>query len=219
MKEIKILLIVIISLIGGYLLYSVFIIVKNRHHVEMHNYKPYLWIFNDSVRNDVDTNIFVGSIRERDVLYQYILKKKYHVSVWEFKDLSEIKLNEIPINSNVDLSKVSIIPYELLNKNESPEITVELGFSFSGLISLSIDEQSKITKFIETPKYRGFYGVVHKLSLSNEKGKHLILFDYPSGNEPTVFLLYKTSSAFYVVFINSKNVPFDEDIIKLLNLS
>lgn len=219
MKKIKILLIVIASLIGCYLLYSVFIIVKNRHHVEMHNYKPYLWIFNDSVRNDVDTNIFVGSIRERDILYQYILKKRYNISVWEFKDLREIKLNEIPINSNVDLSKVSIIPYELLNKNESPEITVELGFSFSGLIGLNIDEQSKITKFIETPKYKGFYGVIHKLSLSDEKGKHLVVFDYHSGNEPTVFLFYKTSKGFYVIFINSRNKILDENIIKLLNLS
>jgi hypothetical protein len=185
----------------------------------MNNYKPYLWIFKDSVKNDVDKDMFVGSIRERDILYQYILKNRYHVSIWEFKDLSEIRLNEIPINCNVDLDDVNIMPYELLNKNESPEITTELGFSFSGSASLNIDKRSKIIKSIDTPKYKGFYGLVNKLSLSNEKGKHLIIFDYPSGNEPTLFLLYKTSTGFYVVFIDSNDGPFDESIIHVLNLS
>lgn len=219
MKKIKILLIVIASLIGCYLLYSVFIIVKNRHHVEMSNYKPYLWILNDSTKNDVDINMFAGFIRERDILYEYILKSGYNISIWEFKDLNTVKLSEIPINSNVDLSDVKITPREVLNAKGSPEINIELGFLFSGLISLNIDEQSKIIKSIETPKYKGFYGAVHKLSLSDEKGKHLIVFDYPGGSEPTVFLFYKTSAGLYVIFINSMNVPFDESIINLLNLS
>lgn len=211
----------------------------------MFNYKPYLWIFNDSVKSQVDTVFFVGAISERDILYKYILnvknqadtvsfvggnrgtdildkymqRKRYTVSIWEFKDLSKIKLDEVSINSNRDLGEVSIMPYELIGKNEIPEITVELGFSFNHSVSLNIDKHSEIIKTIETPAYKGFYGLVNKLSLSNEKGKHLIVFDYPGGNEPTLFLLYKTSAGFYVVFINSRNVPFDESILKLLNLS
>lgn len=219
MKKIKITLIVVASLIGCYLIYSVFIIAKYKHRTEMFNYKPYLWIFNDSVKSQVDTNRFVGSVRERDILYQYILENKYYVSIWEFKDLSEVKLNEVSISDKVNLGSVNIIPREVINAKASPEINIELGFSFNHSVSLNIDKHSEIIKTIETTAYKGFYGLVNKLSLSNEKGKHLIVFDYPGGNEPTLFLLYKTSAGFYVVFINSKNVPFDESILKLLNLS
>lgn len=219
MKKIKILAIIIASLIGCYLLYFVFIIVKYQHHTEMFKYKPYLWILNDSVKNDVETDKFAGFIRKRDILYEYVLKSHFHVSIWEFKDLSKISLNEVAVNSNIDLSEVRIMPYELLNKRANPEITIELGFSFNGSVSLNIGKQTKVIKSIDTPKYKGFYGLVNKLSLSNETGKHLIVFDYPSGNEPTVFLFYKSEKGFYVIFINSRNVPFDEHIIKLLNLS
>ena len=152
MKKIKILAIVIASLFGCYLLYSIFIIVKNRHHVEMLKYKPYLWILNDSVKNDVNTNMFVGFIRERDILYEYVLKSHYHVSIWEFKDLKEIKLSDVSINNNMDLGNVNIIPREVLNAKASPKINIELGFSFSSSISLNIDKSSQIIKSIDTPK-------------------------------------------------------------------
>lgn len=186
----------------------------------MDNYEPYMWVFNDSVKKDVDTIFFVGQIRERDILYQYRLKNKYLVSIWELKDLSTIQLDEIPINSNVDLSDVHIMPYELLNKHESPEMTVELGFSLDNTINLNLDNYSKIIKTIDTPKYRGFYGEVSKLSISNEKGKHLIVFDYPEEKQPTVFLFYKTARSFYIIFIKAKEkAPIDENVIQLLNLS
>ncbi|MNY41144.1 hypothetical protein D3C86_1759330 [compost metagenome] len=55
------------------------------------------------------------------------------------------------------------------------------------------------------------------MSLSNEKGEHLILSDFTKGPTPTVFLFYKGHQSFYVIIINSEN-PFDENIIKILNL-
>jgi len=206
MKKIKILLIAIAALFGCYLMYSAFIVVRYRHHVEMFKYKTYLWILDDSVKNNVDTNMFCGYIGKKDILYEYVLKNGYYVSIWEFEGLKEVKLSEIPIKTNVDLSDVKIIPREVLDAKESPEINIKLGFSFNGSVSLNLGKQTKVIKFINTHKYIGFYGLVNKLSLSDGKGKHLILFDYPKGNEPTLFLLYKTLTGFYVVFVNSKNV-------------
>ena len=220
MKKVKILLIIIVSLLGCYLGYNIFTIIKYSHGVEMDDYKPYMWVFNDSVKKDVDTTRFVGHTRERDILFRYRLQNNYVVSIWELKDLNGTLLHKIPINSNVDFSDVQIMPYELLNKYESPEITVELGFSINGAISLNLDNNSKIIKTIETPKYKGFYGIVNKMSISNDKGKHLIIFDYTKENEPTVFLFYKTTRSFYIIFINSlEKVPIDENVINLLNLS
>jgi len=218
MTKIKIISIIVILLLGSYFLYSIFIITKNRHHVEITNYRPYLWILNDSIKNEVDTIHFSGYIRKRDILYEYIIDNQYYISIWDFKDLKGISLNEITINPYVDLSYVDIVPREVLDAKENPEINIELGFSFNGSINLNIDNNSKIIKSIDTPNYKGFYGVVNKLSLSNVKGKHLILFDYTKENEPTVFLFYKSNKGFYMILINSKNIPFDESIINLLNL-
>jgi hypothetical protein len=194
--------------------------IKYSHGIEMDDYEPYMWVFQDSVRKDVDTSFFVGEIRERDILYQYRFKNQYLVSIWELKDLSNIQIDKIPINSNVDLSNVQISPSESLNKNVTPKITVELGFSLDSTISLNLDTNSKIITTIETPKYRGFYGEVNKLSISNEKGKHIIQLDYPYENPYTVFLFYKTQRSFYIIFIKAKEkVPLDENVIQYLDLS
>lgn len=219
MKKLKILLIVIVSSVVTYFAYNIFTFIKNIHGIEMDDYEPYMWVFQDSVRKDVDTSFFVGHIRERDILYQYRFKNKYLVSIWELKDLNKIQLAQIPINSNVDFSDVQISPSESLNKGVSPEITIELGFLLNSTISLNIDNNSKIIKTIETPTYRGFYGEVNKLSVSNEKGKHIILLDYPKENPSAVFLFYKTARSFYIIFIKAKEkVPLDENVVQYLNL-
>jgi len=218
MKKIKILLLVVASLVGCYVGYNIFIVVKYNHHTNMVDYESCMWIFNDSIKDDVDKTRFVASIKERDLLYQYRLKSGYRVGIWEFKDLNGIALDEIQINNNVDLSHVNIIPSEVLNYKTSLEINTELGFKFSHDISLNLDNYSKIIFPIKTPKYMGFYGIVNKLSLSDEKGKNLIIFDYHRGPQPMLFLFYKTTKGFYVIYIDSLNMPFNESIINLLNL-
>ncbi|MBC8014908.1 MAG: hypothetical protein H7X79_04100 [Sporomusaceae bacterium] len=219
MKIVKILVIAIASLLGCFVGYNIFIAVKHNHSTNMFDYEPYMWIFNDSVKNDIDTNRFVSSIKERDLLFQYLLYSGYRVGVWEFKDLNHVELEEISINNNVDLSKVNIIPREVINYKASPEINIELGFKFNHAIGLNIDNRSTIITPIETPKYKGFYGIVNKLSLSDGQGKHLIIFDYPDGPRPMVFLFYRTSKGFYIIYIDSINEPFDASIIHLLDLS
>lgn len=219
MKYFKTLLIVIVSLIGCFIGYNIFITVKYNHSTNMRDYKTSVWIFNDSIKNDIDTNRFAASVLERDQLYQYILNSGYRVGIWEFKDLNNVKLKDISINNYVDLSHVEIIPREVLNYKASPEINIELGFKFNDFISLNVDNYSKIISPIESTKYKGFYGTVNKLSLSNEEGKHLIIFDYPKGPQPMLFLFYKSSKGFYVIYIDSLNTKFDEHIINLLDLS
>ena len=219
MKYLKTLLIIIASFASCFLGYNIFIAAKYNHSTNLVDYEPYMWIFNDSVKNDIDTTRFASSIKERDLLYQYLFYSGYRVGIWEFKDLNRVELKEIKINNNVDLSQVNIIPREVLNYKASPEINIELGFKFNHAISLNIDNYSKIITPIETPKYKGFYGIVNKLSLSDEKGKHLIVFDYPKEPRPMVFLFYRTSKGFYVIYIDSLTVPFDESIIHLLDLS
>jgi hypothetical protein len=139
------------------------------------------------------------------------------------KDKEEEKKEE-PVQAKPEPAEqqapVKPAPAQREKEYVTPKITVELGFSLDSTISLNLDTNSKIITTIETPKYRGFYGEVNKLSISNEKGKHIIQLDYPYENPYTVFLFYKTQRSFYIIFIKAKEkVPLDENVIQYLDLS
>jgi len=83
---------------------------------------------------------------------------------------------------------------------------------------INTDQHCNILSHIEKDNYRGFYGQINKLSLSNGiTNKHLILFNYKEWQTPVLLLLYKGHQSFYLILIDSKK-PFDEKIINILNL-
>lgn len=217
-KTLKVIISGVIAIVIGYFAYFIFNSVRYSYSIEMRNYKACLWVFKDSIRKDIDTNRFVGCIRKRDVLYHYIYKNTYDIFIWEFKDLDIAELNKIAINQNANLDNIKFSSGEILNKKDSPEMTVKFGVFFNYTMNVNLDEYSKVEKSFEAVHYKGFYGTINKMSFSNEKGEHLILFDYPSGKEPSLFLLYKGHKSFYIIVINTEK-PFDESIINILNLS
>ncbi|MDP4228150.1 MAG: hypothetical protein Q8910_17480, partial [Bacteroidota bacterium] len=116
------------------------------------------------------------------------------------------------------LDDVKFSSGEILNKDSDPEITIKYGFSFKNTMNVNLDKYSHLDKDVTGSNYRGFYGTVNEMSLSDVKGRHFIIFDYKSAKEPTLFLFYKGHHGFFVIVINSK-IPFDEHIIKILNLT
>jgi len=106
---------------------------------------------------------------------------------------------------------------EILNLGSDLEIPINFGFVFNNVMNVNLDESSKIERTFEGINYKGFYGSINEMSLSNEKGEHEILLNYTRGQTPTVFLFYKGHQSFYIIMINSKK-SFDESIIKILNL-
>lgn len=219
MRIIRILVIVIATLIGCYVAYYAFKIINNRHHIKLSFDESYLWLINDSVKSDVNQRMFFGHVGKKDILYEYVLKNKYFVSVWEFKDLNKIDLSEISINQHVNINN-DFLPREVLNADTNPEINIKLGSSFNESISLNTDEYSQVIRILDTPKYKGLLGVINKLSLSDNNGEHSIVLDYSKKNIPTVILFYETARSFYVLFINPiDDAPMDENIIRLLDLS
>lgn len=219
MRVIRLLAILVSTLIVGYIAYYVFVIVNNRHHNKLSFDESYLWLINDSVKSDVNQRMFFGHVGKKDILYEYVLKDKYLISVWEFKDLNKIELSEISINQHVNLNN-DFLPREVLDADTNPEINIKLGSSFNGSISLNTDEYSQIKKILDTPKYKGILGVINKLALTDKNGEHSIVLDYSKKNESTLLLVYKTTRSLYVIFINStEEAPLDENIISLLDLS
>lgn len=219
-KTTKLIISGVIAIIILYLGNVFYNFVAYRHHFDDGNCKRYFWIFKDSVKSDIDTFLYAGYVKRRDVLYHYLYKKKYHIAVWEFKDLDVISLKNTPINLNVNLDDVKFRRGERLNKNgyPSPMYVMKFNFDFNYVLNVNLDNYSKITKNIEFNNYKGFYGNVNKMSFSNRKGEHVILFDYRDSSEPTFFLMYKARNSFFVIMINSEK-PFDESIINILNLN
>lgn len=199
----------------GYVLFS---FTFFSHHF-VHDYQKHLWVFKDSVRNEIDTFIYNGYEKKEDILYYYLYKRNYQIAVWEFKDLDVVPLRNILINQNVNLDGVKIGMGERLNKKAypSPTITLKFSYDFNYVLNINLDNYSKIIKKIDSSNYKGFYGNINKMSFSNRRGEHVILFDYYCFSEPTFFLVYKANKSFYVIIINSE-VPFDEGIISILNL-
>lgn len=213
----KIFALVIISLVTAYFGYFIYCSAKYSYKIDMNNYKPYFWIFKDSAKIDVDTNIFVGCIRKTDLFYHYIYKQNYYIGIWEFKNLNNVDLGKINFYQKTKLDNVNFFTSEILNKNNSPEITVKFGSFFNHGINLNLDEFSTIIREFKTLNYKGFYGRINKMSLSRENGEHLVIFDCKNEIESYLILFYKRHNRFYVISVNS-DLAFDENILKILNL-
>lgn len=216
-KTLKIIILGIIAIVISYFAYFFLGIIRYSHSSDWQTYKQYMWIFKDSVKSDIDTNLCYSYLKKRDVYNNFHYKSIYNIIVWEFKDLSICEFKKETINQSINLDDIKFGSGEILNKKSDLEITIKYGFSFNSCLNVNLDQYSKIERNFEGANYKGFYGTINKMSLSDGKGEHQILLDYTKGQTPTVLLLYKGHHSFYFVLINSEK-PFDESIINILNL-
>jgi hypothetical protein len=173
-----------------------------------------------------DHTVCSSYTKKRDThnaFHYYQNNKIYPVLIWEFKDLAYIDLNRIIINRNINLDNIKFRSGEILDADSPLPITINYGFSFHNVMNINLDSYSKIAGTFEGPNYKGFYGKLYKMSFSDEKGKHQIVFDYTdkpykTSFSPTVFLVYKGHQSFYVIIINSEKPFKDASIINILNL-
>jgi hypothetical protein len=129
--------------------------------------------------------------------------------------MSEFK--DITFTQNANLENVRFRSGQILNRHTDLEINIKNGFVLGNSIKVFLDEYSKIEKNIQGDNYKGFYGFINKMTLSDEKDCHQIIFDYTKGRTPTLLILYKREQSLYLIMFNSEN-SFDEDIINVLNL-
>ncbi|MCG3164833.1 MAG: hypothetical protein POELPBGB_00592 [Bacteroidia bacterium] len=199
--------------------YLIFFTTRFTHTVNIGDYKRCFGIFKDSIKNDIDTLRAIGLVTTKDYLYKYVYNKEYYISIWEFKDLNSVKLGKVKINLGVDLSKEEIRFGEVLDKKLNPEIPTKFGFNFRDSLNVNISKYATIEKTFETTNYKGFYGVVDRMSLTDKNGKTQVLFNFIEGQTPILIILYKLNEKFYFISVDSKNrQSFDLSIIKILNL-
>jgi hypothetical protein len=217
-KTIKTIVIIgLIIFVGLYVSHFVLNAVRYGYTPHFNAYKAYLWIFKDSVIPDLDTNFCYSFIRKKDVYNNFHYKKNYNIVVWEFKDFSSLKLDSIRINEKTNLDNLHIKSGVTLNSGSDLEITIKYGSTFNNSLTVNLDKYSSVDRYIVSNSYKGFYGSINNITLSNEKNEHQALLDYTNGKTPTIFLIYTGHSSFFLIMINSTEA-FDERILNILNL-
>lgn len=218
-KTFKILFFTVLSILIGYFILLFYPILKYSHSADWVTYKQYLWIFKDSVKNEIDKNFSYSFVQKKDIYNNFNYKRDFNIVLWEFKEQYKIELENIKINQDVNLEYLKLNSGDILNKGSDLEITIKDDYSFIHTMNLNLDSYSIIEKKIEGKNYQGFYGTVNKMSLNDAIYGPQILFNYMEGIAPTLFLFYKSYDSFYIIIINRlENKPFDESIISELNL-
>lgn len=216
-KTLKIIIAGIIIIVFSYLSYFFYGIIRYSHSSDWQTYKHYMWIFKDSAKKDINTKFCYSYVKDGDVYNNFNYKDNYNIIVWEFKGLGHDALKNSIINQNVTLEDVKFGSGEILNKGGDLEFTNSYDFVFRSAINVNLDKYSKIERTFNSTNYKGFYGSINQMSLSDEKGEHQIQSKFTKGPTPAVILFYKGHQSFYLITFYSR-VPFNENIIKILNL-
>ena len=220
-KKRKHILIIIVSAIALYVVFYIGRVIVYIHSTT-HNPKEYLWLYNDSIKCDLDTMFSIGETRKTDECYNYLYKSGYYIMILEYKQLGSLDIQNVLFHThaNVNLNHfISSFWGEEYNMDlyPIPETYINFKLPFQNGFSVSLDTTSRIEKWIEGKNYRGFFGKIFHMSFNNAEGKPLVFFDYKYIATPTLFLLYKHQGRFIVIIINSKE-KFDDKIMHILDL-
>lgn len=202
---------------------SLFHYCSNAYHGSWKKSKNYMWIFKDSIKNKINTDFSFSWYRKSDVCSYFIYNGHYPITVWDFKDLPSLELNNITINSHTVFKKIEIGFGKgvILNPNSNPKVAVNFGATFLNKLKINLDDSSKIIRTISTKNYKGFYGIINRMTLTNSSNKDCIQFLYPDGPIPTLLILYKKNLDLYLIKVESNDnahYKFDENILKIFNL-
>jgi len=184
--------------------------------------KKYLFLFKDSAINKIDT-INYSWIADQDILNNYLYyDDKYIIGIWEFKTLQYTNLEDVFINKHSIISNSEFRWQETLDSKGAFPISIKYLYKIDGMI-LNLGEHTKIIKELIGKSYKGFYGLVNKMSICDKAGKPQIYFNYSKKQTPIVLLLYKGHNSFYLIVIYPNNelykgVTINENIINILNL-
>ncbi|BBD44009.1 Hypothetical protein PEIBARAKI_4002 [Petrimonas sp. IBARAKI] len=224
-------------LITGYATYFIIDAAIFKHSITTgkKEWRNVLFLFKDSVKQDIDTVIF-GSFekRNKDVLVKlhYIpnsshLKTKdkynhddstridYRIDIWQFKELSNYPKDSVKFYFNIDLTNLKIIRGEVLEPHYYNPISIKYGYSFK-TFGIQADSKSVITdQLIKGENYKGFMGRLNRIALINEKQDQDIFIDFEPNMQALILVVNKNSSFYFITITCNK--PFDKDILNIFD--
>jgi hypothetical protein len=192
--------------------------------VKWDGYNKYLWVFSDSVRQNIDSVYFVGLERKSNNLYEYIVNQpggKHYVTILDFKKPIISDLDSAVINLNSDLESIRVYTAERFNSEKNyirPEIIIESEFSFDDGININLNDKSRVSERYCGKDFRVFFGEINKMSLSNKNEENIILMDYGTRVEKTLFALFNYERTTYFILLNSES-EIDKSAINVFNFN
>ena len=219
----------LLVILVGYICFKVLI---THTSVFNNNNNRHTFIFKDSVLGNINKPSY-SWVSEQDTLTHFILSENlkdmktyydlndtcnnYYVSVWEFKALKKYELDDVFINEHSVIGK-SEFPFEGGLDGKSPyPVSIKYFYKIDGMI-INLGENSKVIKELRGATYKGFYGMVDKMSICNKKGEPQIYFNYDKLITPTVLFFYKGKNGLYLIIIYS-NKRLNENVLNILNLN
>ncbi len=230
MKEIQLKKVILIALVS-FIVFIAYLFHIGHTPVFNKVSRGYLFLFKDSILDYIDTTS-VSSVAGNDIINSFIytenfkndksiylqdkIYNSYFIDIWHFKQLSNYKLDDAFINTN-SVVENSVFDFgETLDPESNCPISIKYFYKIDGIV-LNCGEGTKIIKTYNEKNYKGFYGLVNKMSICSKRGEPQIYISYKKPQTPTIILLYKRQNSFYLIKINA-NKKLDENIIKILNL-
>ncbi|HNW69341.1 MAG TPA: hypothetical protein PKI01_02985 [Bacteroidales bacterium] len=213
----------IVALLFVFLIYPFFEIIYYKHKIVFGDSTRYSWLLNDSIKLDTtwskDPKLSIaGRVRESDIYYNYNLANGIDLHVLEFPGLDKIKLKDIIFDYTGDFSRFKKRKIVIYNKDIKgwPEISIKFKLPFDNTLKVNLDVNSDWKNIKDTVNCKAFFGSLNKMSLANENGEQLVLFDFQPVPK-AIITFYKTNFSFYVIIITSDR-DLDENGIKVLKL-
>lgn len=200
-----------------YLIFAIYEAVYYSHTVEWKEYRNYMGLFKDSVKNNIDTNLSYSCKTKQDIYNHFIYKGSYFIVVWELKDLKNIDLSNIHLNKGLDFNMKKIKSGEILNKSSNQEVVTYYYAKFQRNLTIQVNSESNFEKSISKSNYIGFYGSVKEIALCNDKIEPQYIISCPSSEVPTLLLFYKKNDRFFLLMINSEK-NMDTSMVNIFNL-
>lgn len=217
-RAIIVISICLITLIVGYYPVKFIYAFIQSHSLLQTKYKEHLWLVKDSVKKDFNKFCSYSLSKDRDIWSHFIYKKNYYITVWEFKDLGLLNLQEVSVNFNKPLNTLTSDGNGETFAGGNPEVQVRYGYKLGSKLSINLDKDSRVIKRIVSSNYSGFYGVINRMGFESGENENFALFDYPKGPMNTLLILYKKNGSLYVLILESKR-PIDESWISIFNLN
>lgn len=214
-KKYIVIVIVILSIVP--LIWNV---LNNRHSFRPMNGEKYIWLFSDSVKNELDLFYTIGLEGRHDSKYNYLLGGHTYINIWEFESLNLTNLNDVVFAVGSNLEKTNFFFGETLDKNlqHGPTVRVKFGFALEDGILIETNESSDIHRSINGPGYKGFLADINIMTVSDKNGSKCILFEYENRKEPSLVLVLLHKCHLILIVVNSEK-EFDESILKIFSFS
>lgn len=214
MKRLIYITLILVAIIFCYYLFNFF---STFHRTDWELDEKYLWLFKDSVQDQINRDYSFSLIGENDIISIFHCKSKT-ITAWEFKNKKRFEGFELKTDMDIFDGSTTYSSYEILNKKSNLPITVKKYFFLGNKIRIKLDKSAKIHKEILGENYEGIFVSLTKFSLNDENWNDQIIFDFLGKSAKVFIIVYYTKNSSFLFLIESKE-ELDSNSYKMLNLS